>query len=150
MNYGAMTRWCSLTGFGAVMRAVGPNISAQMRLVFTRGLASPSKSLQNGADAGLSGLAIDSPTVEVQMQGTSPAHDRRSPIRFSSGAYCWRSPSEAVAGDRLVSQVGFVPPGRDARSHSAMLQREGSRCGAGPSVPELLSGGSQPWRRANA
>ena len=60
------------------------------------------------ADAGLTLLAIDSPTVELQTQG--------NPLRMSGDVHpilLGHTPPvfilEAVAGDRLASQLGFVP-----------------------------------------
>jgi hypothetical protein len=59
-------------------------------------------------DAGLAVLAIDSPTVERQTQG--------NPLRMTGDVHpilLGHTPPvfilEAVAGDRLAAQVGFVP-----------------------------------------
>jgi kynurenine formamidase len=96
-----------LTGFGAVMRrgaadfipdAAGfyhmPGVTVEVA--------------QRVADAGLTLLAIDSPTVELQTQG--------SPLRMTGDVHpvlLGHTPPvfilEAVAGDRLAAQLGFVP-----------------------------------------
>jgi kynurenine formamidase len=63
---------------------------------------------QRVVEAGLTLLAIDSPTVEIQTQG--------NPLRMTGDVHpilLGHNPPvfilEAVAGDRLASQVGFVP-----------------------------------------
>jgi kynurenine formamidase len=63
---------------------------------------------QRVAEAGLTLLAIDSPTVECQTQG--------NPLRMTSEVHpilLGHTPPvfilEAVAGDHLAPQVGFVP-----------------------------------------
>lgn len=96
-----------LTGFGAVMRqgserfvpdAEGfyhiPGITVEVA--------------QRAAAAGLALVAIDSPTVEFQTQG--------NPLRMTGDVHpilLGHNPAvlilEGVAGDRLASQVGFVP-----------------------------------------
>jgi len=97
-----------LTGFGAVMRR-GSRQFTPDAAGFYHMPGVTVEVAQKVADAGLSLLAIDSPTVEVQTQG--------HPLRMTGEVHpilLGRQPPvfilEAVAGDRLASQVGFVPP----------------------------------------
>ena len=96
-----------LTGFGAVLRRGSEQYSADAEGFFhmpgvTVGVA------QRVAEAGLTLLAIDSPTVERQTQG--------NPLRMTGDVHpilLGHTPPvfilEAIAGDRLAPQAGFVP-----------------------------------------
>jgi kynurenine formamidase len=96
-----------LTGFGAVMRRGSDHYAPDAEGFFhmpgvTIGVA------QRVAEAGLTLLAIDSPTVERQTQG--------NPLRMTGDVHpilLGHTPPvfilEAVAGDRLASQAGCVP-----------------------------------------
>jgi kynurenine formamidase len=96
-----------LTGFGAVMRrgseAYAPDAAGFFHLPgITVEVA------QRVVEAGLTLLAIDSPTVERQTQG--------NPLRMTGDVHpilLGHSPPvfilEAVAGDRLAPQAGFIP-----------------------------------------
>jgi kynurenine formamidase len=96
-----------LTGFGAVMHQGAehfvPDVAGFYHLPgITGGVA------QRIVEAGLALVAIDSPTVERQTQG--------NPLRMSGDVHpllLGNSPPvfilEAIAGDRMASQVGFVP-----------------------------------------
>jgi kynurenine formamidase len=96
-----------LTGFGAVMRRGSEQFTADAEGFFHMpGLAV--EVAQRVAEAGLSLLAIDSPTVERQTQG--------NPLRMTGDVHpilLGHAPPvfilEAVAGDRLAPQAGFVP-----------------------------------------
>jgi kynurenine formamidase len=96
-----------LTGFGAVMRRGAADfIPDGAGFYHTPGVTV--EVAQRVADAGLTLLAIDSPTVEIQTQG--------NPLRMTGDVHpilLGHTPPvfilEAVAGDRLASQSGFVP-----------------------------------------
>jgi kynurenine formamidase len=96
-----------LTGFGAVMRRGSEGYAADGGGFFHMpGVTA--EVAQRVAQAGLTLLAIDSPTVERQTQG--------NPLRMSGDVHpllLGHTPPvfilEAVAGDRLAPQVGYVP-----------------------------------------
>jgi kynurenine formamidase len=96
-----------LTGFGAVMRRGSEQYIPDAEGFFhVPGVTV--EVAQRVAEAGLTLLAIDSPTVERQTQG--------KPLRMTGDVHpilLGHIPPvfilEAVAGDRLVPQVGFVP-----------------------------------------
>jgi kynurenine formamidase len=96
-----------LTGFGAVMRRgsehYGPDPDGFFHLP-----AVTVEVAQRLAEAGLTLFAIDSPTVERQTQG--------NPLRMTGDVHpilLGHTPPvfilEAIAGDHLAPQVGFVP-----------------------------------------
>ena len=96
-----------LTGFGAVMRRGSARFNPDAA-GFYHMPGVTVEVAQRAVDAGLALLAIDSPTVEVQTQG--------SPLRMTGAVHpilLGHAPPvfilEAVAGDRLASQLGFVP-----------------------------------------
>jgi kynurenine formamidase len=96
-----------LTGFGAVMRW-GSEEYAPDALGFFHMPGVTVEVAQRVVDAGLTLLAIDSPTVERQTQG--------DPLRMTGDVHpilLGHTPPvfilEAVAGDRLAPQAGFVP-----------------------------------------
>jgi kynurenine formamidase len=96
-----------LTGFGAVMRRGSADFSPDAA-GFYHMPGVTVEVAQRVVDAGLSLLAIDSPTVEMQTQG--------NPLRMTGDVHpmlLGRTPPvfilEAVAGDRLAPQLGFVP-----------------------------------------
>jgi kynurenine formamidase len=96
-----------LTGFGAIMRR-GSEEYAPDAAGFFHLPGITVEVAQRVVDAGLTLLAIDSPTVERQTQG--------DPLRMSGDVHpilLGHTPPvfilEAVAGDRLAPQVGFVP-----------------------------------------
>jgi len=96
-----------LTGFGAVMRRGSEHFTADGDGFFHMPGVSPAVA-ERVAAAGLTLLAIDSPTVERQTQG--------SPLRMSGDVHpilLGHLPPvfilEAVAGDRLAPQVGYIP-----------------------------------------
>ena len=96
-----------LTGFGAVMRHGSEQYSPDAEGFFHM----PGVTVEVAqlvAEAGLTLLAIDSPTVERQTQG--------NPLRMTADVHpilLGHTPPvfilEAVAGDHLALQVGFVP-----------------------------------------
>jgi kynurenine formamidase len=96
-----------LTGFGAVMRLGSEQYAADGGGFFHMpGVTA--EVAQRVAEAGLTLLAIDSPTVERQTQG--------NPLRMTGDVHpmlLGHTPPvfilEAVAGDRLAPQVGYVP-----------------------------------------
>jgi kynurenine formamidase len=96
-----------LTGFGAVMRQGSEQYAADSAGFFhIPGVTA--EVAQRVAEAGLTLLAIDSPTVERQTQG--------NPLRMTGDVHpilLGHIPPvfilEAVAGDRLAPQVGYVP-----------------------------------------
>jgi kynurenine formamidase len=96
-----------LTGFGAVMRRGSEHYAPDAEGFFHMpGVTAEVAWLV--AEAGLTLLAIDSPTVERQTQG--------NPLRMTGDVHpilLGHTPPvfilEAVAGDRLAPQVGFVP-----------------------------------------
>lgn len=96
-----------LTGFGAVMRRGSEQYAPDAEGFFHMpGVTAEVARLV--AEAGLTLLAIDSPTVERQTQG--------NPLRMTGDVHpilLGHTPPvfilEAVAGDRLAPQVGFVP-----------------------------------------
>jgi kynurenine formamidase len=96
-----------LTGFGAVMRQGSERFTPDAKGFFHMpGITV--EVAQQVVEAGLTLLAIDSPTVERQTQGM--------PLRMTGDVHpllLGHTPPvfivEAVAGDRLVPQVGFVP-----------------------------------------
>jgi kynurenine formamidase len=96
-----------LTGFGAVMRLGSEQYAADGEGFFHMPGVTVEVA-QRVAEAGLTLLAIDSPTVERQTQG--------HPLRMTSDVHpilLGHIPPvfilEAVAGDRLAPQVGYVP-----------------------------------------
>jgi kynurenine formamidase len=96
-----------LTGFGAIMRR-GSEEYAPDAAGFFHLPGITVEVAQRVVDAGLTLLAIDSPTVERQTQG--------DPLRMSGDVHpllLGHTPPvfilEAVAGDRLAPQVGFAP-----------------------------------------
>jgi kynurenine formamidase len=96
-----------LTGFGAVMRRGSEQYTPDAEGFFHLPGVTVEVA-QQAAEAGLTLLAIDSPTVERQTQG--------NPLRMTGDVHpilLGHTPPvfilEAVAGDRLVPQVGFVP-----------------------------------------
>jgi kynurenine formamidase len=96
-----------LTGFGAVMRQGAERFQPDAA-GFYHMPGVTVEVAQRVAEAGLALLAIDSPTVERQTQG--------HPLRMTGDVHpilLGHEPPvfilEAVAGDRLVPQVGFVP-----------------------------------------
>lgn len=96
-----------LTGFGAVMRR-GVAHFAPDAAGFFHMPGVTVEVAQRVVDAGLTLLAIDSPTVERQTQG--------HPLRMTGDVHpilLGHNPPvfilEAVAGDRLAPQLGFVP-----------------------------------------
>jgi kynurenine formamidase len=96
-----------LTGFGAVMRRGSEQYIPDAEGFFHMPGVTVEVA-QRVAEAGLTLLAIDSPTVERQTQG--------KPLRMTGDVHpilLGHIPPvfilEAVAGDRLVPQVGFVP-----------------------------------------
>jgi len=97
-----------LTGFGEVMRQ-GSEPYAADGAGFFHMPGVTAEVAERVAEAGLTLLAIDSPTVERQTQG--------NPLRMTGDVHpilLGHTPPvfilEAVAGDRLASQVGCVPP----------------------------------------
>lgn len=96
-----------LTGFGAVMRLGSKPYAADGKGFFHMpGVTA--EVAQRVAEAGLTLLAIDSPTVERQTQG--------NPLRMTGDVHpilLGHIPPvfilEAIAGDRLAPQVGYVP-----------------------------------------
>jgi len=96
-----------LTGFGAVMRLGSEPYAADGKGFFHMpGVTA--EVAQRVAEAGLTLLAIDSPTVERQTQG--------NPLRMTGDVHpilLGHIPPvfilEAIAGDRLAPQVGYVP-----------------------------------------
>jgi kynurenine formamidase len=96
-----------LTGFGAVMRCGSEQYTPDAEGFFhLPGITVEVAQLV--AEAGLTLLAIDSPTVERQTQG--------NPLRMTGDVHpilLGHTPPvfilEAVAGDHLAPQVGFVP-----------------------------------------
>jgi kynurenine formamidase len=96
-----------LTGFGAVMRRGSEGYTADAAGFFHMPGVTVEVA-QRVAEAGLTLLAIDSPTVERQTQG--------HPLRMTGDVHpllLGHTPPvfilEAVAGDRLLPQAGFVP-----------------------------------------
>jgi kynurenine formamidase len=96
-----------LTGFGAVMRCGSDQFTPDAKGFFHMPGVTVEVA-QRVAEAGLTLVAIDSPTVERQTQG--------NPLRMTSDVHLillGHTPPvfilEAVAGDRLAPQVGFVP-----------------------------------------
>jgi kynurenine formamidase len=96
-----------LTGFGAVMRR-GSEQYAPDAAGFFHLPGVTVEVAQRVVEAGLTLLAIDSPTVERQTQG--------NPLRMTGDVHptlLGHTPPvfilEAVAGDRLAPQAGFVP-----------------------------------------
>jgi kynurenine formamidase len=96
-----------LTGFGAVMRRGSEQYTPDAKGFFHMPGVTVEVA-QRVAEAGLTLLAIDSPTVERQTQG--------NPLRMTGDVHpilLGRTPPvfilEAVAGDRLAPQAGFVP-----------------------------------------
>jgi kynurenine formamidase len=96
-----------LTGFGAVMRR-GSEQYAPDAAGFFHMPGVTVEVAQRVVEAGLALLAIDSPTVERQTQG--------NPLRMTGDVHpilLGHTPPvfilEAVAGDRLAPQAGFVP-----------------------------------------
>ena len=96
-----------LTGFGAVMRRGAADFTPDAA-GFYHMPGVTVEAAQRVADAGLTLLAIDSPTVELQTQG--------HPLRMTGDVHpilLGHTPPvfilEAVAGDRLAPQLGFVP-----------------------------------------
>ncbi|MDQ3831671.1 MAG: cyclase family protein [Candidatus Tectomicrobia bacterium] len=96
-----------LTGFGAVMRRGSEQYLPDAEGFFHMPGVTVEVA-QRVAEAGLTLLAIDSPTVERQTRG--------KPLRMTGDVHpilLGHIPPvfilEAVAGDRLVPQVGFVP-----------------------------------------
>jgi kynurenine formamidase len=96
-----------LTGFGAVMRRGSEQYIPDAKGFFHMPGVTV-EAAQLVAEAGLTLLAIDSPTIERQTQG--------KPLRMTGDVHpilLGHIPPvfilEAVAGDRLVPQVGFVP-----------------------------------------
>ena len=96
-----------LTGFGAVMRRGSEQYTPDAEGFFHMPGVTVEVA-QRLAEAGLTVLAIDSPTVERQTQG--------NPLRMTSDVHpilLGHTPPvfilEAIAGDRLAPQVGFVP-----------------------------------------
>ena len=96
-----------LTGFGAVMRRGSEQYIPDAEGFFHMPGVTVEVA-QRVAEAGLTLLAIDSPTVERQTQG--------KPLRMTGDVHpilLGHIPPvfilEAVAADRLVPQVGFVP-----------------------------------------
>jgi kynurenine formamidase len=96
-----------LTGFGAVMRRASGHFASDAAGFFHMPGVTVEVA-QRAVDAGLTLLAIDSPTVERQTQG--------NPLRMTGDVHpilLGHIPPvfilEAVAGDRLAPQVGFVP-----------------------------------------
>jgi kynurenine formamidase len=96
-----------LTGFGAVMRSGSTQFQPDAA-GFYHMPAITVEGAQRVVEAGLSLFAIDSPTVERQIQGhplrmTGDVHPlllgHQPPVFFL----------EAIAGDRLAPQVGVVP-----------------------------------------
>jgi kynurenine formamidase len=96
-----------LTGFGAVMRRGAADFLPDSAGFYHM----PGVTVEVAhrvADAGLTLLAIDSPTIELQTQG--------NPLRMTGDVHpilLGHAPPvfilEAVAGDRIASQLGFVP-----------------------------------------
>ena len=96
-----------LTGFGAVMRQGSEHYAADGAGFFHMPGVTVEVA-QRVSEAGLTLLAIDSPTVERQTQG--------NPLRMTSDVHpilLGHIPPvfilEAVAGDRLAPQIGYVP-----------------------------------------
>jgi len=96
-----------LTGFGAVMRLGSEPYAADGKVFFHMPVVT-AEVAQRVAEAGLTLLAIDSPTVERQTQG--------NPLRMTGDVHpilLGHIPPvfilEAIAGDRLAPQVGYVP-----------------------------------------
>jgi kynurenine formamidase len=96
-----------LTGFGAVMRLGSEHYAADGEGFFHMPGVTVEVA-QLAVEAGLTLLAIDSPTVERQTQG--------NPLRMTGDVHpilLGHMPPvfilEAVAGDRLAPQVGYVP-----------------------------------------
>jgi kynurenine formamidase len=96
-----------LTGFGAVMRR-GSESHAPDAAGFFHMPGVTVEAAQRVVEAGLTLLAIDSPTVERQTQG--------NPLRMTGDVHpilLGHTPPvfilEAIAGDRLARQAGFIP-----------------------------------------
>jgi kynurenine formamidase len=96
-----------LTGFGAVMR-LGSDQYAADGEGFYHMPGVTAEVAQRVTEANLTLLAIDSPTVERQTQG--------NPLRMTGDVHpmlLGHTPPvfilEAVAGDRLAPQVGYIP-----------------------------------------
>ena len=96
-----------LTGFGAVMRC-GSEQYAPDALGFFHMPGVTVEVAQRVVEAGLTLLALDSPTVERQTEG--------NPLRMTGDVHpilLGHTPPvfilEAVAGDHLAPQAGFVP-----------------------------------------
>jgi kynurenine formamidase len=96
-----------LTGFGAVMRRGSEQYGADAKGFFHMPGVTVEVA-QRVVEAGLTLLAIDSPTVERQTGG--------KPLRMTGDVHpilLGHTPPvfilEAVAGDRLAPQAGFVP-----------------------------------------
>jgi kynurenine formamidase len=96
-----------LTGFGAVMRCGSEQYTPDTEGLFHMPGVTVEVA-QRVVEAGLILLGIDSPTVERQTQG--------NPLRMTGDVHpilLGHTPPvfilEAVAGDHLASQVGFVP-----------------------------------------
>jgi kynurenine formamidase len=96
-----------LTGFGAVMRRGSEHYRPDTDGFFHMPAVTVEVA-QRVVEAGLTLLAIDSPTVERQTQG--------QPLRMTGDVHpilLGHTPPvfilEAVAGDHLAPQVGFVP-----------------------------------------
>jgi kynurenine formamidase len=102
-----------LTGFGAVMRRGSESYAPDAAGFFHLPGVSVEVA-QRAVEAGLTLLAIDSPTVERQTQG--------NPLRMTGDVHpilLGHTPPvfilEAIAGDRLAPQAGFIP-------HEGMLE----------------------------
>jgi kynurenine formamidase len=96
-----------LTGFGRVMRGGSEHYTPDAEGFFHLPAVTV-EAAQRVVDAGLTLLGIDSPTVERQTQG--------NPLRMTGDVHpilLGHTPPvfilEAIAGDALASQVGFVP-----------------------------------------
>jgi kynurenine formamidase len=96
-----------LTGFGAVMRRGSDHYGADPDGFFHLPAVTVEVA-ERVAEAGLTLLAIDSPTVERQTQG--------NPLRMTGDVHpilLGHTPPvfilEAIAGDHLAPHVGFVP-----------------------------------------
>jgi kynurenine formamidase len=96
-----------LTGFGAILRQGSTDFLPDAAGFYHMPCITV-EAAQRLVEAGLTLLAIDSPTVERQTQG--------SPLRMTSNVHpvlLGHEPPvfilEGVAGDRLAPQVGFLP-----------------------------------------
>ncbi len=96
-----------LTGFGAVMRQSAEHFTPDAA-GFYHMPGITAEAAQCVIEAGLALLAIDSPTVERQRQG--------NPLRMTGDVHpllLGHTPPvfilEAIAGDRIAPQVGFIP-----------------------------------------